>query len=106
MDMLIGFANDFIDFFNHLPEKSDSYWERIVIWLLITYLEAKTYMLEIAYEIASTLIQSVGLSEAINNSWQQVPSQFQSVFLYLKIPDALNMILSAFVTRFILGLMP
>ncbi len=106
MDMLIGLLNDFIGFFNDLPDKSDSYWERIIVWLLIAYLEAKLYMLEIAYEIASALIETIGLSDAINAAWSNIPVNARAVLTYLKIPEGINMIISAFVTRFILGLMP
>jgi hypothetical protein len=106
MDTFITFANDIIDFINNLPNKSDSYWERIILWVLISYLEMKLYMLEIAYGFASALVQSIGLSSAISSAWGAVPLQFQSVFVYLRVPDAINMIMSAYVTRFVLGLMP
>ena len=106
MEMLIDFMNGAIEFFNDLPDKSDSYWERIVVWLLIAYLEAKLYMLEIAYEIASALISAVGISDAINNAWSSVPTDARAVLTYLKIPEGINMIISAYITRFILGLMP
>lgn len=106
MDMLIDFMNGAIDFFNDLPDKSDSYWERIIVWLLIAYLEAKLYMLEIAYEIASALITAVGISDAINSAWTNVPVTARAVLTYLKIPEAINMIISAVITRFVLGFMP
>lgn len=106
MDMLIDFMNGAIEFFNDLPDKSDSYWERIIIWLLIAYLEAKLYMLEIAYEIASALISAVGISDAINAAWTNVPVTARAVLTYLKIPEAINMIISAVITRFVLSFMP
>lgn len=106
MDMLIEFMNGAIEFFNDLPDKSDSYWERIIVWLLIAYLEGKLFMLEISYEIASALISSIGISEAINQAWANVPVTARAVLTYLKIPEAINMIISAFVTRFVLGLLP
>lgn len=106
MDMLIDFMNGAIEFFNDLPDKSDSYWERIIIWLLIAYLEAKLYLLEIAYEIASALIAGVGISDAINAAWTNVPVTARAVLTYLKIPEAINMIISAVITRFVLSFMP
>lgn len=106
MDMLIEFMNGAIEFFNDLPDKSDAYWERIIIWLLIAYLEAKLYMLEIAYEIASSLISSVGISDAINSAWTNIPVTARAVLTYLKIPEGINIIISAAVTRFVLGLLP
>lgn len=106
MDMLIDFMNGAIEFFNDLPDKSDSYWERIIIWLLIAYLNAKLYMLEIAYQISSSLITSIGISDAINAAWTNVPSSARAVLAYLKIPEAINMIISSVITRFVLSFMP
>ena len=106
MDMLIDFMNGAIGFFNDLPDKSDAYWERIVIWLLIAYLEAKLYMLEISYEIASALLSTLGISDAINSAWSNIPVTARAVLTYLRIPESINMIVSAVVTRFIMGLMP
>ncbi len=106
MDMLIEFMNGAIEFFNDLPDKSDAYWERIILWLLIAYLEAKLYMLEIAYEIASALISTLGISDAINSAWSNIPVTARAVLAYLKIPESINMIISAVLTRFIMGLMP
>ena len=106
MDSIIGFFNDVVNFLNGMPDASDSYWERIVMWVIITYLEAKLYMLEISYEIAGSIIQSIGLSAAINSAWSNVPGDVFSVLAYLKIPEAINMLISAFITRFVMDLMP
>lgn len=106
MQIFFDLINDFIVFFNDLPDKSDAYWERIIVWLLISYLEAKLFFLEISYEIASALIDSIGLSDAINSAWSNIPSAPRAVMTYLKIPEAINMIMSAYVTRFLLGLLP
>lgn len=106
MDDIIQFVNQLVGLLNELPEKTDSYWERLVIWIIIAYLELKVYMLEIAYDFASQFIQSLGLSESIQQAWSTIPAPIASTFSYLRIPEAINMLFSAYLTRFLLGLLP
>ena len=35
MDDIIQFVNQLVGLLNELPEKTDSYWERLVIWIII-----------------------------------------------------------------------
>lgn len=106
MQDTIDFINQIVTLLNELPEKTDSYWERLIIWIIIAYLELKVYMIEIAYDFASQFIQSLGLSEAIQQAWATIPAPIASTFSYLRIPEAVNMLMSACLTRFLLGLLP
>jgi len=99
-------ANSAIEFFNNLPANSDSYWERIVKWIIIAWLESKLFFMEMAYGVASGIIQSFGISETINSAWSSLPPLYLQVFTYLMIPDAINMILTAAITRFVMELLP
>ncbi len=105
MDWLT-FINDFVGFINDLPDKSDSYWERLIYWIIITYLEAKVYMITFAYEIAGGIVENLGISSVINSAFSALPNAFKSVISYLRIPEAVNMLISAYVTRFVLDLVP
>lgn len=106
METVIEFFNHFIEQINDLPNTTDTFWERIVIWLMISYLETKVMMIEIAYHFADLILSSLNISSLLSAGWSSIDSQILGVFTYLRIPEAINMILSAFVTRFILGLMP
>jgi hypothetical protein len=106
METVIEFFNYLIEQAQNLPDVTDSYWERIITWLMITYLEAKLMTIEIAYYFANIILSSLNISDLLAAGWSSIDSQILAVFTYLRIPEAINMILSAFVTRFVLGLMP
>lgn len=106
MESMIEFFNYITDSMGNFADNSDSFWERVVIWLSIAYLEVKLTALEFAYGIAYTIIDAAGISDAILNSWQGIPSTTVAVFAYLRIPDAINLLMSASLTRFILDLLP
>lgn len=106
METMIEFFNYLIEQMRSIPDASDTFWERIVMWLIITYFELKIMVIEFSYGIAKTFIEGVGLSDAITSAWSGIDSQMLAVFTYLRIPEGINMLLSAFVTRFVMGILP
>jgi len=59
-----------------------------------------------AATIAQAIIANVGLSDILNAAWSSIDSQVVVVMNYCRVPDAINLILNAYLTRFILGLIP
>lgn len=106
METLIDFANIIIDTMNNSMNSFDSFFDRAVLWLIITYFEIKLAAFKFAAHLAEGVIQNVGLSNVIQSAWSSIDSRIVSVLNYCRVPDALNMILSAYVTRFILGMVP
>lgn len=106
MESIIEFFNHILNELHNLPETSDNYWERIVQWLIIVYFEIKLSVLEFSYSIAMTFIDAAGLSESINSAWGSISPEVFGTLSYLRVPEALNMVLSAVVTRFIMDLLP
>jgi len=101
---------EFLDYIynsmTNFANNSDSFWERIIIWFSIAYIEIKTSTIQFIFPMAMTIVSSMGLSDAILNSWSSINPQTASVLSYLRIPEALNTVLSAFVTRFLMGMLP
>jgi hypothetical protein len=91
---------------NNFADNSDSFWERIIIWLTIAYIEIKTSIIQFIFPIATSLITSMGLSDIVLSSWSAISPSTAGVLAYLYIPEGINTILSAFVTRFIMDMMP
>ncbi|WP_331346816.1 DUF2523 family protein [Cellvibrio sp. UBA7661] len=98
--------NSFVELINELPAKSDSYWERIVLWIIISYIELKVVAIDFAWGFASSILSAVGVSQSIQQAWSFVSPDMASVLSYLRIPDAINLVMNAYITRFILGLLP
>lgn len=106
METVIEFFNYILDAMHELPNTTDSYWERIVMWLMIVYFEIKLVAIEFSYGIASSILSALNLSDLISDGWSSINSDILGVLTYLRVPESINMILSAFLTRFILGLLP
>ena len=106
MDDIIAFMNMIVDQINASRNTMDSFFDRAVLWLIVAYFKIKIEALTFAAGIATAIIANVGLSNAISSAWGSIDSQIVLVLNYCRVPDALNIILSAYVTRFILNLMP
>ncbi|WP_051234931.1 DUF2523 family protein [Marinimicrobium agarilyticum] len=106
MESIIDVLNMAIEAVENSGDQFDSWADRATLWSLVAYLEIKLTMLEFAYSIASGLLESLGISEYLENAWNALDGTILSVFTYLRIPEGLNAILSAAVTRFVMDLMP
>lgn len=106
MDILIDFSNMIVDAMNNSMNSFDSFFERAVLWLIITYFEIKLHAFKFAAQLAEMIIHNVGLSNIIHMTWSSIDSRIVAVLNYCRVPDALNLILSAYVTRFILAMVP
>jgi hypothetical protein len=102
----IDFINQFIDLINDIPAKADSYWERIILWVIILWIELKIASIDFAWSLASGFLASVGISNHIQSAWSLLPSQAAAFLSYLRVPEAINLIITSYITRFILGLLP
>ena len=106
METVIDFFNMVVDQAGTFGDTLDAYWERALYWIVIAYLKIKLIMMESAWGIAKTLIEGLGISAVIDSAWSSLDSQLLQAFTYLRIPESLNMLLNAYVTRFVMGMMP
>ena len=91
-------------FSNGLYESADSIFQRIAAWVIVWMLEAKLFMLSLGLEIAELFIDALGISEVLNSAFASLDSKVANFVTYLKIPEAINILISAYTTRFVMGL--
>lgn len=104
MELIIELLGNGVDMLNGAGDALDGWMERFVHWLLIAYLKGKLWALQFSYAIASALIQGLGISAMLESAWDNVDSQMLAVFTYLRIPEGLNMLVSALMTRFVMDM--
>ena len=91
------------DFFGGIGEFS--FFESVTSYVLIWWLKVKLAGVEFAWGVAQAIIVNIGISSELNSAWSAVDSTLMSYLSVLKIPDAMNVLLSAQVTRFVMGLL-
>lgn len=93
---IIEFINQGIyDFFKELLA-------RFVIWYTITLIEFKIWAIQFAWDIAKQVLIDLNFSAFINQAFSAIDSRIVSALTFFRIPECINILASAAVTKYIL----
>ncbi|WP_420590313.1 DUF2523 family protein [Bacterioplanoides sp.] len=93
-----------IDWFDDTSYQwADTMLERISAWVIVWWLESKLFIFQLSLNIAEGVVSTLGISEAISALLGGVDSKIANFIFWLKIPEAINTILSAYGVRMIMG---
>ena len=102
---VFDFLSDTAEWFgNGMYHAADNLFQRIAAWVIVWMIEAKLFMLQIGMELSELFINSLGISQAINNAFNSLDSNIAALVMFLRIPEAINILLSAYTTRFVMSL--
>lgn len=83
----------------------DTVFERVAAWLVLWWLEMKLWTIAFGYDIAKAMIEQLGIVQHIESSISALNSQTFRLLSYLNIFEGINIILSSYATRMVLGVM-
>ena len=105
MESIIEYMNTHISFLDSgIYEMADSLFERAAAWILVFYLKLKLAGITMSFNVATFFLDSINMTHLVQNSINSLPSQVVSVLTFFKIPVAINTIISAYTTRFIMDI--
>lgn len=105
MQMFIDLAELIHWFFTEgILEYADSVLVSMGAHVFVWYLKFKLYSLQLAIAIASEVITSIGITGAIELAFNSLDSKTLQIAGFFKIPQFIEIIVSAWFTRMILGL--
>ncbi|MEQ5835472.1 DUF2523 family protein [Marinobacter sp. NFXS9] len=100
------FIADFFDaiwaFFGSIPAMIDDFMVKAGAWFVIAATKAKIAFIGYSWAVAQEILNQLNLSNTIESYWQRLDGTFLGVVTYLKIPEALNMIINARLTRYVM----
>lgn len=79
---------------------------KIVEQLTIGYLNFMLWALPFAWSVAKQIMIDLNLSELISQAWVSLDSQVLGLATLFRIPEAINLIVSAYFTKFVLRFIP
>ncbi len=101
------FINDIYEWIASIPDMIDQLFERFIVWGITAYFEAKRDTLEFAYyNIAQPVISNLNISNDLSSALASIDPEISATIAYVGLYEALNIILSSFVTRFVLRFIP
>lgn len=71
-------------------------------WYVVFLLQGKIFLAKFAWDIAKNIMANIGLSQAINIAWGYLDSQIIGYLTFFRLPEAINILFQALVTKFVL----
>lgn len=71
-------------------------------WYVVAVVKAKIYMVGFAWDVAKIVLENIGLSQFINTAWGSLNPKLIGYLTFFKMPEALNIVIQAYATRFVL----
>lgn len=104
MDSIIDAVQYFLDFFSTgIYSFAEDALKEATAWYVVGVVKAKIYMIGFAWDVAKIVLQNIGLSAFISEAWSHLDSQIVGYLTFFKVPDALNILIQARITRFVLS---
>lgn len=106
-ESIANFINDIYLWIAGLPDFFDTFFERIIQWMIVSYFEMQVAIIDFTYyKVAQPVIDSLNLSDEISNAFGGISADTLSLLNYTGLLEGINIILAAMVTRFVLDFIP
>lgn len=100
MDNLVDAFNWFINFLSGNGEIS--IWEHITAYLFIWWMKVQIYGITFAWGVAEAVIDQLSITQTINSTFANIDGNIKAFMTILKVPDGLNLLVQAHVTRLVM----
>jgi hypothetical protein len=81
------------------------WFAELMKWFYVGWYKSKLFAITFAWDVAQEILSSLNLSDAIESAFNSLDSKLLAVVSFFRIPEGLNLILSAYVTRMVLTFM-
>ncbi len=103
---IVEFRQDVEDFrTTGIYEFCVKWFAEFIKWSVIVWYKFKLQSITFAWDVAKEILTSLDLSSAINESFSALDFKVVQIITFLRIPEAINIILSAYTTRLVLSFM-
>lgn len=79
----------------------DTFAEYVKYSMLAT-IKFKIYMIGFSYDVAQSIINSLNFSAILNQYYSALDSNLLSVLNFMRVPDCINLLVSAYTTRMVM----
>lgn len=114
MDILFAISDSIGNFFTMIGGFVTSGIYELLVWLFAKLIEKLTigwldmvlWALPFAWDAAKQIMLDLNLNALIQTAWGDLDSNLLALATVLRIPDAVNVLISAFFTKFVLRFIP
>lgn len=97
------------EFLDWLNADQYSFWQEwfayAVKWLVYAKIQFILHIVPFSWGIAKAVLDQLNVSQTLNEAWAGLDSYILGWLTYLRVPDAINILLNAYVTRIVMRVM-
>lgn len=82
-----------------------AFFKELVAWLVIAKIKIMIFTITFSWEVAKVIIFNLHLSNFIQTAWNSFDSITMGYLSFFKIPDCINVMVQAYITRLTLAVM-
>ncbi|MFZ4504421.1 MAG: DUF2523 family protein [Methylovulum sp.] len=102
-ESLADYLDQFILWFtNGIYEFFSQWFAAFVLWSTLTMIKFQLFMVGFAWDIAQQILVELNISAALSSAWSMLDSNILDALTFFNVPDAINVLMSARVTRYVL----
>ena len=102
---ITGFLSDLNTLlFTEVPSLAHRFWAWVIEWYVYATLYIKLQSFKLAWGVAHVILKDISVTPAIQSSLAALPPKLAGFLIETKFIDALNIVLHAYATRFVLRL--
>jgi hypothetical protein len=79
------------------------FFAEYIKWAIVGWYKFKLQSIIFAYDVASEMLSSLNLSQVIDSAFLHLDSRVSKFVFFFRIPEALNLIFSAYTTRIVMN---
>jgi hypothetical protein len=102
-DAIVSFRQDIEDYRSSgIYQFFTKWFAEFIKWSMVGWYKAKLQAIIFSWDVASEILDSLNISEQIETAFGQLDSDLVSIISFFRIPEAINIILSAYTTRLVM----
>jgi len=105
MEFIADFFNALWQFYDSISDFATDILVKVSAWYVIWVTKAKIYFVGFSWNVAQEVLNQLNISATINQYWGAIDSGVMGAVTFLRIPEALNIILNAQLTRYVMGVL-
>lgn len=114
LELLDTIFASLINFFNGIEHFLNTAIYDVLSWSFAQFIELSTiafidfvmWSVPFAWNVAKQIITDMNLASTLDSAWGAMPSDLQGIATLLRIPESVNLLISAYFTRFVLRYIP
>lgn len=104
---LFDFIKSLGDWFNSgIYTWSEEFVAYLVSTAIMWWFQIQLEGIKFAWAISSLVLQNLNISQAIQMAWNTLPSDIAQAATFFRVPEALNLLISAAATRMVMSFIP